>query len=350
MIGVEDAPRARDVELVLRGPLPGNLEEPVEIRARHDVLGGALRHLPQAPPLLEGRVADEGRHAGSLDALAELVHLDPAVLLAELLLYRPQLLPQVVLALFAIELLADVALYLLADLHDLELVRNELVDESEPLHGIDDLEHLLFVGDLHRQIRGEHVREPAGAADPRDDVLDLFGIAFRRLGYGNEGGDDVAHERLRAVVAPVGLGDDRDPRPHERRLVGEALDLDPGEPLPDDAHVPVRKTRHLLYEERAPLPVEVRRTRALHLLVDLREHADDLRSGERLVDDPYQVRVGENERDEHVREHDRVVDRHDRELVRNLPQQLASLGYLVDFATHVENAPRRRFFNRSSRA
>ena len=147
--------------------------------------------------------------------------------------------------------------------------------------------------------------------------------AFVRSSFGSSSGRIVTRARMNG------------------KLVGELLDRDPREPLPDDPDVPVGESRHLLNEERAPRPVDIVRARRLDVLVDLRENAHDLASGERFVDEPDEIRIGEDERDEHVGEYDGVVDRNDRELLRNLAKKFASFGYGVDFVTYSMASARR---------
>ena len=109
------------------GPLvPRQRDQPVEIGARHGVLGGRRRHLRQPIELAQRFLLDRLGHAGRFDLLGELLDLlGLIVALAELLLDRLHLLAQEVLAL----VLADLGLHLRLNLRS-ELEHFELLDQD----------------------------------------------------------------------------------------------------------------------------------------------------------------------------------------------------------------------------
>ena len=97
-------PRLGDVDRLLLGQPPGQLDQPVEIGADHAGLGGGLRHALVAAQLLAGLALDLLGHAGLGDRLRELGDLlGLAVALAELALDRGHLLAQHRLALALVE-------------------------------------------------------------------------------------------------------------------------------------------------------------------------------------------------------------------------------------------------------
>ena len=96
--------RLGDLDRLLVGQLPGQLDQPVEIGPDHAGLGGGLGHALVAAQLLAGLGLDLLGHAGRGDRLRELGHLlGLAVALAELALDRGHLLAQHRLALALVE-------------------------------------------------------------------------------------------------------------------------------------------------------------------------------------------------------------------------------------------------------
>ena len=130
----------------LVGPLvPRQRDEPVEIRARHGVLGRGRRHPRQPIQLAVGFLLDGLRHAGRLDLLAQLLDLFLLVVVfAELLLDRLELLAQEVLALVAADFRLHLRLDLRAELQDLELLDEDPVQAVHPRADVERFEHLLL--------------------------------------------------------------------------------------------------------------------------------------------------------------------------------------------------------------
>ena len=113
MVLVQDAPRLGDVDRLLLGQRPGQLDQPVEIGAHHAVFAGGFRHALQPAQFLARLVLDLFRHLRIGDGLVELGHFGGLALvaLAQLLLDRRHLLAQHGFALALVErrlgLLAD---------------------------------------------------------------------------------------------------------------------------------------------------------------------------------------------------------------------------------------------------
>ena len=133
-----------DVELVLRGRVPGQPDQPVDVGADDPDLGRGRRDPAHPVDLLDRPGLDLVGHAGRLDLLAQLVDLGLLrVVLAELALDRLELLAQDVLALGLVHLGLDLGLDPALQLEDLDLVREEVGDELEALDDVDRLEQLL---------------------------------------------------------------------------------------------------------------------------------------------------------------------------------------------------------------
>ena len=109
-----------------------------------------------------------------LDALLQLGDLVATVLgLAKLLLDRLHLLVEIVLALRLLHLTLDAVADLLLDLQHADLAFHQAEDALEPLGDRIELEQLLLLGDLERQMRGDRVGELGRLLDlvDRDDHL-----------------------------------------------------------------------------------------------------------------------------------------------------------------------------------
>ena len=179
VVGVEDVARLLDVELVLGGDRPRQLDQPLEVGARHRVLGRRRLHHLEPLELLHRDLLGLGRHLGVDDLLAEVVQVAAGLVdLAQLLLDRLQLLAQDVLALVAPHLLLDLAVDLLADLQHLVLAREELQHLAQAGLEIERLQHVLLLVDLHVEVRRDEVGQLprlGHAVDQRARLLGQLG-------------------------------------------------------------------------------------------------------------------------------------------------------------------------------
>ena len=120
VIGVEDVAHLLEVDLVDAGAVPGQVTQPLDVGARHRVLG-------------QLRVAD---------ALLELGEIVVGVVaLAQLVADRLELLAQVVLALGLGHLALDLRADLVRELEHLELAREQLEHAAHARHELHRLEH-----------------------------------------------------------------------------------------------------------------------------------------------------------------------------------------------------------------
>ena len=71
MVLVENAPRFVDVDRLLLGQRPRQLDQPIEIGAHHAVFAGRFRHLLQTAQFLARLILDLLRHAGFADRSIE---------------------------------------------------------------------------------------------------------------------------------------------------------------------------------------------------------------------------------------------------------------------------------------
>ncbi len=152
--------------MILRALLPRHLHQPVDVVAHHGRFGRHRRHHLELVDLGGGLLARLLRHAGLGDLLLELGDLVAALVhLAELFLDRLHLLVEVVLALALLHLRLDAAADALLDLQHVHLAFDGDQDVLEALAHVEDLQHLLLLGQLQRHVRGDGVGQAARLLD-----------------------------------------------------------------------------------------------------------------------------------------------------------------------------------------
>ena len=152
--------------MMLGALLPRHLHQPVDVVAHHRGLGRHRRHHLQLVELGRGLLARLLGHAGLGDLLLELGDLVAALVhLAELFLNGLHLLIQVVLALALLHLRLDAAADALLDLQHVHLALDGDQDVLEALAHVEDLQHLLLLGELERHVRRDGVGQAPGLLD-----------------------------------------------------------------------------------------------------------------------------------------------------------------------------------------
>ena len=200
VILVEDAPRLGDVDRRFRFGRPGQLDQPLEIRADHRVLAGGFGHALETLQLLARVLLDLRRHLGFGDRLGELGDLGGTlVAFAQLLLDGAHLLAQQVLAVGFADRRAGPLVDLARDLQDLDAVRQQLEQLVEPRLEVEGLQQrlLLLGADVHQP--GDEVRELRRVLDRLERGHHLLGDLRQQL-------QDLVRALPEAAGAPVDLG------------------------------------------------------------------------------------------------------------------------------------------------
>ena len=176
VVAVEDLAGVRHVEVVVAVHVPGQRDDPVQVRADDGVLGALRRDVAEAVELPAGRLVGLLRELELLDLLAQLVDLGLLLVgLAELLLDGPELLAQEVLALALVDLAAHVALDLGAELQHVELAREDADELAHALLDVVLLEQRLLVLRLDAHGAGDEERERPRLLDVGRGHLELLG-------------------------------------------------------------------------------------------------------------------------------------------------------------------------------
>ena len=216
VVGVEHLARVREVEVVRRELVPRQRGDPLEVGPDDAVLGGGLGQLLQARQLPVD-LRPHGLGEVDLGELpAQLVHLGlGGVALAELLLDRLELLAQHVLALGAVELGLDLRLDARADVHHLELAREDLRQPPQPPRHVALGQQRLLLLRLDPQGAGDQVGERRRVLQVGHRQLELLRQVRDRLDDVREGLLHVAHQGrqlgpFRDDVGQLGDGARRD--------------------------------------------------------------------------------------------------------------------------------------------
>jgi len=341
VILVEDLAHRGDVEVVRRGVVPGQIEDPVEVRTDDGVLGGADLHVAQALELLLRDLLGLARELRLRDALLDTVEIALiAVVLAELLLDRLELLAKDVLALVLPHLLLDLGVDALAHLEDLELAREKAEHLTDALLRVDGLEQLRLLFDRSVEVRRHEVGERARRLDRVDERAGLARELRHEL-------DDLlrdvakAHaQRLGLVVVDAALLETLHLRLEVRRVLRHVLELDAGQALEDERVVARAVLQRLQDAGGATDDMEVIRSRIVRRRILLREDRDDGR-GE-VVDVFHQrdrLLATNVERRDRAGEQHRIADREDGQLVAELDLLLfllargtLLLGHVLDLS------------------
>src|SRR2546430_12156852 len=183
MVAIEDLARVYGVESLRRALPPRHCEQPVQVRADHRGLSALVAHPLQSAGLALGLLADLVREIRLGDLLAVVLG-DRALVLAELLANRLQLLAQDVLALLLLGALFDVLADPVADLQLGQALTLKPHSELEPLDDVDRLEQLypLLEGGLRgvgggigqRAGLGDRAHEGRNAPVVTAELQDLF--------------------------------------------------------------------------------------------------------------------------------------------------------------------------------
>ena len=271
---------------------------------------------------------------GGLDLLAQLVDLGLLrVVLAQLALDRLELLAEDVLPLGLVHLGLDLALDLPLELEDLDLAGEEVADDLQAGADLDGLEELLpLLGGHVRAVR-DHVGEQAGLGDVargdgrlgrhrravRDVLLDL------RL--------DRAHQRLDLDVAGARVRELLDRGREVRLRLDEAVHAQPALALDDRTDGAVRELDDLGDLGEGADRIELRgRPDLLLLRLALGDERDGAALFDGGVERGHALLAPDLERDDHLREDDRLPEGDERQLAGRGASRLRlrrSLGHDV---------------------
>ncbi len=318
---VEDGAGALQVEVVLAGRGPGQVEHPVEVGADHGALGRFGMHLLQALDVLLGLLVRRLGHAGLFQLLqvdADLLHV--LGLLAQLLADGLELLAQEVFLLVLVHLALGLEVDLVLHVQHLDLVAQELVDLGQPAQRVGLLEDGLRVLDLQLEVGGDDVGQLAGLLDVLGDDQDLVGDLLAQL---------AGLLELLAQVLDHGLVFQGQlgrllvlHRPHlglqDLAVVVERLHAHAGDALDQHAHAAVGQLEHAHDQGHGAEAVELVLAGVLHVHVLLGQQQDQAVAVQGGVDGLLGLRAADVQGDDHVGEDHDVAQDQDREAVRDL--------------------------------
>ena len=240
---------------------------------------------------------------GSDDLLFKLFDVRALFAFAQLLLNGLDLLIQVVVALALFHLLLHAAANPLLDLEDVDFGFQLGKQTFKALGRADDLEHLLFLLELQRKMRGDRVGQAAGIIDASQRGQDLRGDLLVELYVLFELGNDRAAQRL-------GLGALHGVRLDRRHLAGEVRigvfnAVDAGTLGTFDQHLDgaVGQLEHLQDAGYAADLVDVFGRGVIFAGGLLGHEHDAFARFHRNLERADRARTADEQRDDHVREH-----------------------------------------------
>ena len=247
-----------------------------------------------------------------LDALLQLGDLVATVLgLAKLLLDRLHLLVEIVLALRLLHLALDAVADLLLDLQHADLAFHQAEDALQPLGHRIELEQLLLLGDLERQMRGDRVGELGRLLDlvDRDDhlgrhLLVQLDVVLELRDHGPRRGLQLGGLGRRLFhVDGIGL--------EELGLAGVADDLDATAALDQHLHGVVGQLQKLQHGAERADRVDVVGAGIVLAGVLLGDQQDLLVVLHDLFEGLHALLATDEERHDHAGKHDDVAQRQD---------------------------------------
>ena len=316
VIFVENRARRFDVDVIGGLGVPRQRHEPIEVRANDAVLRARLRHFRETVELAIGGLLHVFGHRGGVDLRAQFVRLGLLRIdFAELFLNRAQLLAQIELALILLHLALNVALNLVTELDDFELLGEQQRQLAHALCGVALFEQCLPVGGLQAHRRRDEVGQHHRIGDVRDLHLHLA-RRLRKIGEQllEEPGEVALHRDelfvLDRCIGQLGIG-----RDHVRRDLRELLDLEDLLPRDDATQRAVGNLEHLLNDADRSDALNVVGPRVLDLAIAQHDQADRLPFAQRLLDELDAGLLDDRKRNDGVRKEHRLLERQNADLV-----------------------------------
>lgn len=172
MILIEHLARLTEIKVVVRTDIPRQVEQPVQVGAGNNVLGGAGRHALQARNFAFGLLARLLGQVRCLQATAQLGDFGGVLIsFTQLTLDRLELLAQHIFALAFRHLFLRLA----PDRQDFALAFEETEHLAQTFLYIERIEHELLLFRLEVQICRDQVRQHAGLGGVGSDDRQFIG-------------------------------------------------------------------------------------------------------------------------------------------------------------------------------
>ncbi len=239
------------------------------------------------------------------------------VALAQLGMDRAQLLAQEVLALRAVHLLARLGGELLLHLEQVDLTLEQLGDTPQPHQPVGGLEQGLGVLELELEIGGGEIGEAAGVLEIGGNHHHLARDRAAEAGHLVELVLDDPHQGLGLhVLRRRRFGDALEPGREVGLGVRQIVDGGPRQPLHQDAHAPVGEPQHAHHQRGGADRMQITLAGVLGGGIALRDQHQHAMVGQRAIDRDRALLAAHRERQDAVGEEDGVLERKDRQHVR----------------------------------
>ena len=304
-----------DIQVILGHFLPGQVEDPIDVGADDAHFGRHGRHLVQAFDFLHGRAAGQFGQLGCIDFLLQVDQVAREdVAFAQFGLDLLHLFAQIELALALIHLVLHPAVDLVFQFQHIQFLGQQFVDALQALARVLHQQQLLAFGQVDRDRRGDHIRQPARLGDVHGKEMRLFGDGPVQRDTALEQVQGVAHQCLGGLVGSGRLRDDACPHLEHRRQAGKLDHFHPQPSLHQRRRRTIRHREQPSDRQFHPDGQEILRPGVFHFRVPLGQADDGLVAFVGFLDGQQRTLAHHKDRRDHVRENDDVAQRQDQRL------------------------------------
>ena len=341
------------VQIVFRIAFPRQVEHQLQVVELHGILGYGRIHPLQLRELLEKQLLRLGFPTLFGSPLVQLVDVLVGRIAAQLVLNRAYLLLQEILALLLVDVLLDLALYLVLQLGQLLLADQNLEQTSRAGQQARSLQQALAVAVGQIEIRADEIDDAALVVDVLDRERSFLGHLRRHVDDIQRDVLDRIDERLELDVVLIGRRILQ--RRYRRFEIGfrhdELADLDLFEPVQDDRQVTVRHFEHFQNTGGRADTIQVVRSGLLNLRLLLQHGAEDSPDALDLAHELHRLLAPDRNRRDRAREKHRAAKRQNRQYlgyIHFLGSFLVVVGHdrnhMVTAFEHIRYARKLLFF------
>ena len=317
MLLVQNLSRARQIQFVVRALGPREVDQPIQVGARHGVFGGGKRDLLQTFEFFQ-------RHLFRLLGQPILLHLlaqgiefpGIGIVLAQLPLNGSNLFPEEKVALTLGHRGRDFLLNFAPEGQDLQFLAEQREQSQQSFLDHSGLQEVLPLLEIEVQVRRDQIGQFSRLLGIEGRDLDLIRKGRRQI-------DDLLELDL-GIAGQSGhlhgvfhdFPEDVDPGAQIRLLRRKFFNLKPSQPLHEHPHGVVGKLQHLQNSSGAPVLPEISGQWFVFLGVMLKHQTEKPISSHHVVDQPDALRRLDQKWCDHSRKHHDVRQSQNRQYVR----------------------------------
>ena len=268
--------RTLEIEVIRRGLAPRQIEQPFDIGSADPDFRASGRHAAQAFQFAVRLIARLVVHRRLGQPFAQILNVR-RVLVAQLGLNRLDLLPQEIILLILLNLLADARLNLLLHARQFGFAHEQRADGFQPRQLVKFLEHLLTILDLAEHVGRNDIRQLARILDFQNRLHGLSGNPAAHLTIFLKIMVRRAQQRVRFDGNRRSLFEHFIQRAHKVRLfLRHRAQNRAAFALHEQANVSARQTKHLLDAGNGAHMINIINGRVIHIHIALRDQKNAL--------------------------------------------------------------------------